>query len=39
MYLHDWYQSLFEQIPDIQEEAAAFAEAEGLGDFAGSIGT
>lgn len=39
MYLHDWYQSLFEQIPDIQEEAAAFAEAEGLGDYAGNIGT
>ncbi|WP_375573117.1 hypothetical protein ABWH92_06185 [Ahrensia marina] len=39
MYLHDWYQSLFEQISDIEAEAAAFAEAEGLTAYAGGIGT
>jgi hypothetical protein len=39
MYLHQWYQSLYDAIPDIEREAADFAQAEGLDRFAGAVGT
>ena len=39
MHQHQWYQSLFEAVPEIASEAAAFTEAEGLSEYAGRIGT
>lgn len=39
MFRHQWYQSLFDKIPEIQRDAAAAAEALGLDRYAGLIGT
>lgn len=39
MHLHEWYQSLFEKIPEIEREAADFADSAGLSKYSGKVGT
>ena len=37
MHRHEWYQMLFEQIPEIEREARAFGQSTGLDHFAGGV--
>jgi hypothetical protein len=37
MHRHEWYQALFERIPEIQREAQAYARCIGLDQFAGNV--